>query len=287
VASALPRLDALIAEGVTTVEIKSGYGLSPESEARMLRAARALGRERPVTIRTTFLGAHAVPPEFDGDADGYIDLVCDRMLPAVAAAGLADAVDGFCEGIAFSPAQIERVFARARELGLPVKLHAEQLSNLGGAALAARHGALGRSPRTTGRGRHRGDEAGRHRGGAAARCVLFPARDAPAADRPAPRRRRAHRHRHRLQPRHLATHLAAADDEHGRHAVPPDGGGMPDGRDPQRRAALGLGHETGTLEAGHGATSPSGTSKARPNLSIAWASTRSMPVSGEGNERRT
>ncbi|WP_292963997.1 MULTISPECIES: imidazolonepropionase [unclassified Novosphingobium] len=142
VASALPRLDALIAEGATTVEIKSGYGLSPESEARLLRAARALGRERPVTIRTTFLGAHAVPPESDGDADGYIDLVCDRMLPAVAAAGLADAVDGFCEGIAFSPAQIERVFARARELGLPVKLHAEQLSNLGGAALAARHGAL-------------------------------------------------------------------------------------------------------------------------------------------------
>lgn len=141
VASALPRLDALIAEGATTVEVKSGYGLSPESEARLLRAARTLGRERPVTIRTTFLGAHAVPPEFDGDADGYIDLVCDRMLPAVAAAGLADAVDGFCEGIAFSPAQIERVFARARELGLPVKLHAEQLSNLGGAALAARHGA--------------------------------------------------------------------------------------------------------------------------------------------------
>ena len=140
-ASALPRLDALIAEGATTVEVKSGYGLSPESEARLLRAARMLGRERPVTIRTTFLGAHAVPPEFDGDADGYIDLVCDRMLPAVAAAGLADAVDGFCEGIAFSPAQIERVFARARELGLPIKLHAEQ-SNLGGAALAARHGAL-------------------------------------------------------------------------------------------------------------------------------------------------
>lgn len=142
VASALPRLDALIAEGATTIEIKSGYGLSPESEARMLRAARTLGRERPVTIRTTFLGAHAVPPEFDGDADGYTDLVCDRMLPAVAAAGLADTVDGFCEGIAFSPAQIERVFTRARELGLPVKLHAEQLSNLGGAALAARHGAL-------------------------------------------------------------------------------------------------------------------------------------------------
>ena len=142
VASALPRLDALIAEGATTIEIKSGYGLSPESEARMLRAARTLGRERPVTIRTTFLGAHAVPPEFDGDADGYTDLVCDRMLPAVAAAGLADTVDGFCEGIAFSPAQIERVFTRARELGLSVKLHAEQLSNLGGAALAARHGAL-------------------------------------------------------------------------------------------------------------------------------------------------
>ena len=142
IASALPRLDALIAEGVGTIEIKSGYGLELETEIKMLRAARRLGELRGVRMVTTFLGAHAVPPEFAGDADGYIDLVCDQMLPAVAAAGLADAVDGFCERIGFSPAQIERVFTAAQALGLPVKLHAEQLSNLGGTALAARNGAL-------------------------------------------------------------------------------------------------------------------------------------------------
>ena len=142
VASALPRLDALLAEGVGTVEIKSGYGLDLASELKMLRAARRLGELRPVRVVTTFLGAHALPPEFAGDPDGYIAQVCDQMLPAIAAERLADAVDGFCEGIGFSPAQIERVFIAATALGLPVKLHAEQLSNLGGAALAARHGAL-------------------------------------------------------------------------------------------------------------------------------------------------
>lgn len=140
VASALPRLDALLAEGVTTVEVKSGYGLDTPSEAKMLRAARALGGVRDVRIVTSFLGAHAVPPEYAGDSDGYIDLVCREMIPAVA--DLADAVDGFCEGIAFSPEQIARVFEAAKAHGLPVKLHAEQLSNLHGAALAARHGAL-------------------------------------------------------------------------------------------------------------------------------------------------
>lgn len=142
VASALPRLDALIAEGATTVEVKSGYGLNLESEARMLRAARRLGEVRPVSIATTFLGAHALPPEFANDADGYISQVADHMLPAIAAEGLADAVDAFCEGIGFTPAQTERVFEAARRLKLPVKLHAEQLSNLHGAALAARHDAL-------------------------------------------------------------------------------------------------------------------------------------------------
>jgi imidazolonepropionase len=141
VAAALPRLDRLIAEGVTTVEIKSGYGLSTESEARMLRAARRLGNERPVSVRTTFLGAHALPPEW-ADADVYIDLVCREMLPLVAREGLADAVDAFCERIAFTPEQVERVFRAAEALGLPVKLHADQLSNLGGAALASRHRAL-------------------------------------------------------------------------------------------------------------------------------------------------
>ena len=141
-ASALPRLDALLAEGVTTIEVKSGYGLDLATETRMLRAARRLGRERAVGVTTTFLGAHAVPPEFAGDADGYIGQVCGEMIPAIAAAGLADAVDAFCERIAFSPEQVARVFAAARAHGLPVKLHAEQLSNLGGAALAASFGAL-------------------------------------------------------------------------------------------------------------------------------------------------
>ena len=139
---ALPRLDAMIAEGTGTVEIKSGYGLDLETELRMLRVARRLGRARNVAVRTTFLGAHAVPPEFAGRADDYLT---DAALPALRAAhaeGLVDAVDAFCEGIAFSPAQVARVFDQAHALGLPVKLHAEQLSNLGGAALAARHGAL-------------------------------------------------------------------------------------------------------------------------------------------------
>jgi imidazolonepropionase len=139
---ALPRLDALLAEGVTTVEIKSGYGLDLESELRMLRAARRLGQERPVGIRTTFLGAHALPPEFKDDADGYVDALAETMIPAVAELGLADAVDGFCETIGFTPVQIARVFEAAARHGLPVKLHAEQLSNLGGAALAAAHSAL-------------------------------------------------------------------------------------------------------------------------------------------------
>ena len=142
VASALPRLDALTAEGVTTLEVKSGYGLNTATEMRQLSAARTLGRNRPVTIRTTFLGAHALPPEAQGDKDRYIGLVCEEMLPAVAKAGLADAVDAFMEGIAFSGEQTARVFRAAKTLGLPVKLHADQLSNLGGAALAAQFSAL-------------------------------------------------------------------------------------------------------------------------------------------------
>ncbi|HUD31341.1 MAG TPA: imidazolonepropionase [Novosphingobium sp.] len=142
VASALPRLDALIAEGVTTVEVKSGYGLDRETEIRMLRAARRLGSERPVGIATTFLGAHALPPEYAGDPEGYVAMLCDEALPEIAALGLADAVDAFCEGIGFTTEQTARMFAAAARHGLPVKLHAEQLSNLHGAALAAGHGAL-------------------------------------------------------------------------------------------------------------------------------------------------
>ncbi|MDB5563789.1 MAG: imidazolonepropionase [Tardiphaga sp.] len=142
VTSGLKRLDHLIAEGVTTLEIKSGYGLDQATEIRCLSAARQLGRERAVSVVTSFLGAHAMPPEAKGDKDAYIARVCDEMLPAIAKLKLADAVDAFCEGIAFSPAQTARVFAAAKSFGLPVKLHADQLSNLHGARLAAEHGAL-------------------------------------------------------------------------------------------------------------------------------------------------
>jgi imidazolonepropionase len=141
-ADASRRVDALMAEGVTTLEIKSGYGLDIATEMKMLRVARVIGRTRPLTVMTSFLAAHAVPPEYKGRADAYVDEVCIPALEAAHAARFVDAVDGFCEGIAFSPAQVERLFVRAKALGLPVKLHAEQLSNLGGAALAARHGAL-------------------------------------------------------------------------------------------------------------------------------------------------
>ena len=141
-AGALQRADALIAEGVATLEIKSGYGLDTETELKMLRVARRLADARRISVQTSFLGAHAVPPEYAGNADGYIDQCCLPALEAAVATGLVDAVDGFCEGIAFSVDQIERVFQRAAALGLPVKLHAEQLSDLGGAALAARYQAL-------------------------------------------------------------------------------------------------------------------------------------------------
>jgi imidazolonepropionase len=139
---ALPRLDRLIAEGVTTIEIKSGYGLDAENEAKMLRAATWLRVRRDIEVVRTFLGAHALPPEANGDKDAYIEDVCGNQLPLIASKKLAEAVDGFCEGIAFSPEQIARVFDAARAYDLPVKLHAEQLSNLGGAALAARYSAL-------------------------------------------------------------------------------------------------------------------------------------------------
>ncbi|OEZ99310.1 imidazolonepropionase [Janthinobacterium sp. HH107] len=138
----LPRVLALLAEGMTTLEIKSGYGLDADSEAKMLRVARRIGQELPVSVRTTFLGAHALPPEYAGQADAYIELLCAQMLPRLAGDGLVDAVDAFCERIGFTPAQTETVFEAAQALGLPVKLHAEQLSDLGGAALVARYGGL-------------------------------------------------------------------------------------------------------------------------------------------------
>ena len=140
-AQSLPRARALRSDGVTTLEIKSGYGLDAGSELKMLRVARRIGDELGISVRTTLLAAHALPPEFKDRSDAYIDEICTNILPAAASAGLADAVDAFCERIAFTPEQTRRVFAKARELGLPVKLHADQLSDLGGAALAAEFGA--------------------------------------------------------------------------------------------------------------------------------------------------
>ncbi len=139
---ALPRVDAFIREGITTVEIKSGYGLDVDTELRMLRVARDIALQRPIRVKTSFLGAHAIPADYAGQAEAYLDDVCLPALRAAHAEGLVDAVDGFCEGIAFSPAQIARVFDEAQRLGLPVKLHAEQLSNLGGARLAAERHAV-------------------------------------------------------------------------------------------------------------------------------------------------
>ncbi len=142
VAAATPRVKRLLAEGVTVIEIKSGYGLDLDNELKQLRAARRLARELPVAIKTTCLAAHALPPEYQGRADAYIDLVCDKIIPAVAAEGLADAVDAFCDTVGFTSAQTERVLTAAKRHNLPVKLHAEQLSNQHGAELAAKHGAL-------------------------------------------------------------------------------------------------------------------------------------------------
>lgn len=139
---AVGRARVLLAEGVTTLEIKSGYGLDVDNELKLLRAARQVSRELPLTVHATLLAAHAIPPEFIRRADEYVSLVVDSILPAAAAAGLVDSVDAFCERIAFTPAQVRRVFDRARELGLPVRLHAEQLSNSHGAALAAEYAAL-------------------------------------------------------------------------------------------------------------------------------------------------
>nr|WP_315208936.1 imidazolonepropionase [uncultured Albidiferax sp.] len=141
-AQSAPRLQQLLAEGVCAIEIKSGYGLALEHERKQLRVARRLGEDFGVTVRTTFLGAHALPPEYAGRSHDYINLVCNEMLPALAAEGLVDAVDVFCERIGFSLAETEQVFQAAQALGLPVKLHAEQLSDMGGSALAARYGAL-------------------------------------------------------------------------------------------------------------------------------------------------
>ena len=169
IASAAVRLRRLLDEGVTVVEVKSGYGLDLATERRMLRAARALEERFPVTVRTTGLAAHALPPEFAGRADDYIALVCENILPALAADGLLDAVDAFCERIAFSPEQTARVFDTAQRLGLPVKLHADQLSDGGGAALAARYKAL-----SADHVEHTGEEGARAMAAAGTVAVLLP-----------------------------------------------------------------------------------------------------------------
>ncbi len=197
------RLRSWLAEGAAVVEIKSGYGLDRDTELRMLRVARRLGDA--ISVKTTFLGAHAVPPEYKGREDAYIEFVCDEVLPAAASAGLVDAVDVFCERIAFSPAQTRRVFEKAKALGLPVKLHADQLSDGGGAALAARHHAL--SADHIEYANEFSVQAMAREGTVAVLLpgrVLFPARNQAAADRrPAPPRR-ADRARHRPQPGLLA-----------------------------------------------------------------------------------
>ena len=202
-------------------------GLRPGPAQRAQDAARGapLGRSLPLTVRATCLAAHALPPEFTGRPDDYIDEVARRMLPVLAAEGLVDAVDAFCEHLAFSPAQVERVFQSAAHLGLPVKLHAEQLSSLHGATLAARHGALSADHLEYLTESDAGHGAGRHRGGAAAGRVLRAARNPAAASGSAAPPRRADSHFHRPQSGYLAGAVAAPDAEHGLHAVPPDAGG--------------------------------------------------------------
>jgi imidazolonepropionase len=209
------RLRRWLEEGTGVIEIKSGYGLDLETELKMLRAARALGDA--VTVKTTFLGAHAVPPEYRGHEDDYIGFVCDALLPAAAAAGLADAVDAFCERIAFTPAQTARVLEKANQLGLPLKLHADQLSDLGGAALAARHGALSADHLE-----HASDasiEAMRNAGTVA---VLLPGAFYFLRET-------------RLPPIESLRRLSAADPQHGLHLVPPHARGSARRHDAQRR----------------------------------------------------
>ncbi len=236
-AQARSRLSRMIAEGVTTVEIKSGYGLELEGELKMLRVARALGRRLPVRVATTLLAAHALPPEYAGRADVYVDLVANEIVPAAAAAGLADAVDAFCEGIGFSVQQCARVFSAARAAGLPVKLHADQLSNLGGAALAARFSAL-----SADHIEYSDDEGVRMMAAAGTVAVLLPGafyflREKQLPPLAALRCSRCRdRAGHRLQPGVLAAGLAAARDEHGVHAVPAHARGGAGGDDAKRGA---------------------------------------------------
>jgi len=236
--SAAPRLEALLGEGVTTIEIKSGYGLTLEDEAKMLRAARQLARRFPVTVRTTLLAAHTLPPEFAGRPNEYIDTIAREWLPALHAEGLVDAVDVFCEKIAFSVHQAERLFDAALALGLPIKMHAEQLSNIGGTRLAASRGALS-CDHLEYAGADEARAMASAGGGAAASCVLQPCRYAPASNQRAARRGYCDRHRHRLQSRFGAGCLTATGDVDGDPALRAHTGRGVGWRNAPRRARRG------------------------------------------------
>ena len=239
-AQAAQRLEQLLADGVCAIEIKSGYGLALEHERKQLRVARRLGETYGVTVRTTFLGAHALPPEYAGRSGDYIELVCDEMLPALAAEGLVDAVDVFCERIAFSLDETERVFQAARALGLPVKLHAEQLSDMGGAALAARYGAL-----SCDHIEHLSAEGIAAMREAGTVAVLLPGAYYTLRDTHLPPIEAL---RAAGVPMAVSTDHnpgtspvaePAADGQHGLHAVPPDGARGTGRRDPSCRARAG------------------------------------------------
>ena len=236
VAGARPRLDRMAQEGVTTVEIKSGYGLERDAELRMLCAARQLGRDTPVDVVTSFLGAHAVPPEYDGRQREYIDLVVEEMLPSVAAQGLADAVDGFCETIGFTPGETALLFDAAKRHDLPVKLHADQLSDLGGAAMAARYGALSADHLE-----YTSDEGVAAMAAAGTVAVLLPgayfvlAGNQTAAGPGVSSARRRYGRCHRLQPGLGAGGFAVAHAQYGLHPVSYDAGRGIGRRDPQCR----------------------------------------------------
>jgi imidazolonepropionase len=237
---ALPRVDHLLAEGVTTLEIKSGYGLDIDTEFNMLRAVRRIAAERPVEVKSTFLGAHAVPADYKDRADAYIDDVCIPALELAHKAGLVDAVDGFCEGIAFTPQQIERVFLKARELGLPVKLHAEQLSNLGGAKLAAKYGALSADHLE-----YLDEDGVKAMAAAGTVAVILPGAFYTLRETQLPPIDLFRQHGVPMavatdcNPWLLANDLAAADPEHGLHPVPHDAGRGAGRCDPQRRTSTG------------------------------------------------
>ena len=252
VASALPRLDTLIAEGVTTIEIKSGYGLDLDTERRMLRAARSLAHQRPIRVRTSFLGAHALPPEAGGDKDAYIDHLCSVVLPTLARDGLVDAVDGFCETIAFTPAQVGRVFETARTFEIAGEAACRPVDRRGrcGARRALRR-AVGRPPRIRQRSRRDFDDAKRHGRGSSAWRLLFPARRSQAAGQRVSGSRNADGAGDGLQSRIVAVDVASPRHEHGRDPVPPDSRGVPPRRDPgKRRRPWASLNEIGTLEVG-------------------------------------